>query len=449
MFPWTHPLVQRTIVHRNHLEISLEKQRSSNELILPYDFTFLCDLSTAYFNEINPKYQVRLKGRRILIPKDTRKILLKTKDWVKQLFTRKTRIILSVYGNSYAGPAVILHNLLNRVPISTFKRIFYTFFRKRYQPATHGDLVLFEPLFLAAIMSNRLQDITYIGAGKNVICKPKFPPRIYSWESAVLLGLWSSDARLTNMYGLGTKDIGIKYFAEDLFKECLGEVKLHNDRSIEYRSFSNVVRNFHIVASAIPGIKTITDPKVPEWIKNRSSYVSGWFLGLFLGDGTVYLTKNTEYLRVEYSRSIDLKKKLLELNLPVDKILRIVHDIHEIAEKRGTFIEASGSYGLGINALRKFGKHVRWINKTVPNFVRDEISLLQRFLEIKPVLSVHRIYALKTGRVSIMWRVSLNGFNALKFLRWIKIDRIKKYNIKKVTRALAAMRKFLSKRSTK
>ncbi len=448
VFPWNHPDVKKAVIRRDYLEVVVNRRYSPKYLLLPYAFKFICDLSKVYVDRINSMQVIETKGLKIFVPDNTERIQIQTRNWVKKFFSKDIQLTLSIYRKSYAGPASILYDLLKYMPISTFRRIFYTFFRRDYKLGARGKFVHFKPLLLSALITNRLNEIKLIGSGKNVIRNPRIPPKIHSWASSVLLGLWSSDVRLTNMYGLGTMDANIKNLAKDLFKKCLGDVELHSDRGFEYRTFSNAVRNFHIAAGARPGIKTIVDPYVPTWIQRHSTYASGWFLGLFLGDGTSYLTKNTDYLRVEYSRSIDLLKKLLDDGFPASKARDIVSKIHSLVKKEGNFMSISNSYGLGINALRKyFNSALLWLKRTLPNFLNNEIHMLEKYLNIKPVLSIHRLYALKTGRVSIMWRLSINGFKAARFLNWIKISRIKKYGINKIDKAILELNKFLKKRN--
>ncbi|MHA1589911.1 MAG: hypothetical protein ACTSVA_04810 [Candidatus Njordarchaeales archaeon] len=410
---------------------------------LPFDVLFLGDLSCVRFSGVSGVFS--LGSLRVCLPRGSGFLFVRSRSWVDFLFSDDFRSSILIFGGLPACPFSIVRDTIGRlVPYGVFSRLCRMVFGFRYPYYPRNvSCGKFEYVYLAAIISDRVGEIYRVDGVES----PLIPPKIYSEEGALLAGLWSSDGFLK--YDHGRKcyaivycgyDYGIRRVFMDSVKGVIGGVKFQSSRHT-IRASNKAVSRVAKLLGMVVGRKTITDPRVPSWIRRDSKFASKWFLGVFLGDGTSYLSK-TGYLRVEYIRAIDLEKKLLDAGFSREERKRIISSNWKIIREYGRFTPRSEEYYLTPRKCRELLPIWSFILRAKPNFLIDESKMLAKFLGVKSLLHVHTVRALKSGRVTIHWKLSLNGMRAYKFLKWIGIEGLKEYGIKKVNKALREMKAF-------
>jgi len=99
--------IRNIYIHQNEIEIELMKPTNAlTRLTLIRDLRIFAEMNNAWAilkqgTKVLCRITLSNKRYRIYVPKDTTKIILKAKPWLKHIFTKKYRMINWIYEGTY------------------------------------------------------------------------------------------------------------------------------------------------------------------------------------------------------------------------------------------------------------------------------------------------------------------------------------------------------------
>lgn len=425
-------------VFENRIEIEIKGLTIRRPIHLKRELRILAEMDQAKLllndgREIarRIRYVMHEDKYRISAPKNTRKIILKAKPWVKQLFTKEFQIAQKIYQNEFATKEAIRafeKKYGNRNSLAKLAVIIYG--RKSIpQIPKNTNYIAFELAYLASLITG--EKLRYIGDNKGRgIYDPKIPPKIFCPETAFLLGAWSSDGSIFKgregrpvKFYVVSGDKGfleiIQEFIEKLFgktKPVIRHRKALGRNRIEQIYKSPIARAL-VLAGATMGHRTKVNPSFPEWIKGTIGYIRNWFRGEFIGDGVV--TISDRCLAARFDRGIEIRNERLKNELK-ERIL---------SHPDKKWNPGTQSYRLSMGKLSEEEKQK--IPK--PKLIVDEDRILSKLGLKHSLCGLEIKYYPKTNRVTAHWGILFRGKNAIHFWRfldlekepWIKSEKVK------------------------
>ena len=433
VFPVKRRFIRKIYVNANEITIGVPEEIpiSTSKIYLPMQLKAVAEMGKCFI-----EYNGKREERRVLISKKTpyvtirknvRRIILEPRKWVNVLINalpewwetldifKKHRVVSAPSYTQMAFkklermglPKILLPRLTNMFLGTSF----------RHTAGKYRD-VSAELNWVAGIfVLGRIPTFKHIGTKQYGIVDPKLPIKIRSPDMAELLGIWSGDGSLYDVYDskygrtiitfaiISTnKDLldRVHRLIENIFGQTTPAIYMVTSNKLQYRYRNVIIIESLLRAGARIGRKPdiFTEYEIPDWIKTSKENIIRWFRGYLDCDAYLKAIPKKHDYSVTYSRNITAK---------------ISKECIKTIQQYGFFNPHTLQYEVNISLVKDF---LTRDNVRIPNILRDEKLML---LKLVPTANITIrpeaiFYSTKTKKTTIKWVLTIYGRETIKKL---------------------------------